>query len=244
LAKIVDILTGRTEWIFLSIINIHSKTAASIFANVLQVCTAWNISMDKVASAGVDGASVMSGPKTGVIARLMERCTILLAFHCVAHRGALVLKGAVSQIPYLVTFFEICEEAYRANHYSSVRQQQLIDVQEEHSLKVLKHKDASFTREWSSWDAVTNFISRRFAELIIAWHRAKPSDAIAKGLLFAMNRMEFVYTLTLLRDILPSAAKLSQIAQTRDVDICLYAQEIEVFKARCEKLLDEPYSGK
>jgi hypothetical protein len=43
-----------------------------------------------------------------------------------------------------------------------------------------------------------------------------------------MNRMEFVYTLTLLRDILPSATKLSQIAQTRDVDISLYAQEIEV----------------
>jgi hypothetical protein len=58
-----------------------------------------------------------------------------------------------------------------------------------------------------------------------------------------MNRMEFVYTLTLLRDILPSATKLShQIAQTRDVDISVYAQEIEVLKARCEKLpLDDPY---
>ena len=82
------------------------------------------------------------------------------------------------------------------------------------------------------------FISRRFSELLIAWYRAKPSDAIAKGLLFAMNRMEFVYTLTLLRDILPPATKLSQIAQTRDVDISLYAQEIEVFKGRCERILD------
>ncbi len=240
----MDKLTETTEWIFLSIINIHSKRAASIFANFLQVCAAWNISLDKVASAGVDGAAVMSGPKTGVIARLMDRCVILLAFHCVAHRGALVLKGAASQIPYLVTFFEICEEGYRANHYSSVRQQLLIDVQEERSLPALKHKDASFTREWSSWDAVTKFISRRFAELLIAWHRAKPSDAIAKGLLFAMNRMEFVYTLTLLRDILPSATKLSQIAQTRDVDISLYIKEMQVFKARCEKLLDDPYCGK
>ena len=151
-----------------------------------------------------------------------------------------MFKGVAPQILYLVTFFENCEEGYRANHYSSVRQQLLIDVQEEQSLPVLKHKDASFTRELSSWDAVTRFISRRFSELLIAWHRAKSSDAIAKGLLFAMNRMEFVYTLTLL----PSATKLSQIAQTRDVDISLYMKEIQAFKARCEKLLDDPYCGK
>jgi hypothetical protein len=49
----------------------------------------------------------MSGHRTGVATRMLELCKVAIAFHCVAHRGALTAKSAAEMVPYLVTVFEV-----------------------------------------------------------------------------------------------------------------------------------------
>ena len=59
---------------------------------------------------GSDGARAVTGTKEGVTGHLMRETPMLLNYHCVAHRLALVSSHAAASIPYMK---EISGDSYR-----------------------------------------------------------------------------------------------------------------------------------
>jgi hypothetical protein len=103
-------------------------------------------------------------------------------------------------------------------------------------LRVLK---AAFTR-WLSYDQVTSMLYNRFPEVLIALSRAKDSDAVSKGLLYAMSRVEFFASLLILRDVLPLFAELSRRFQSDDADVELMHMTLESTLKSVTDMLDTP----
>ena len=56
---------------------------------------------------GSDGARAMTGTKEGVTGHLMRETPMLLNYHCVAHRLALVSSHAAASIPHMKEYQEI-----------------------------------------------------------------------------------------------------------------------------------------
>jgi hypothetical protein len=80
---------------FLAIINVDRPDSSSILGAMKEACTILNGTWDnigrKMVGLGCDGASVMTGKKTGLITRLQEEFPNVVLVHCFAHRLVLIL---------------------------------------------------------------------------------------------------------------------------------------------------------
>ena len=59
----------------------------------------FNTFLSKLVAMGSDGASVMLGKKSGVLALLKEQQPSLIGIHCSAHRPELCYKDAMKKVP-------------------------------------------------------------------------------------------------------------------------------------------------
>ncbi|CAI7873243.1 unnamed protein product, partial [Closterium sp. NIES-53] len=71
---------------FLTLITVDRADAASLTSAVVQYLTGIGLDLQKMSSVSTDGANVMMGKHTGVVARLRMRIPHLASTHCVAHR--------------------------------------------------------------------------------------------------------------------------------------------------------------
>ena len=78
---------------------------------------------------GSDGASVMTGRKNGVAARLQRLNCNLICIHCIAHRLAFATSQASESIPYHRRLKEILSSLFYFYHNSPVRQAGLTAIQ-------------------------------------------------------------------------------------------------------------------
>ena len=58
----------------------------------------YGLGIECVAAFGSDGASVMTGKRNGVAAKLKQMQPSLVSVHCVAHRLALAVSEAADQV--------------------------------------------------------------------------------------------------------------------------------------------------
>lgn len=70
----------------------------SIFNVVINLLECFGFHLDKLVGVSTDGASVMVWCKSGVVTRLREVTSGLLATHCIAHRLALGTGNAADKI--------------------------------------------------------------------------------------------------------------------------------------------------
>ena len=76
----------------------------SIENALLDICSQCEIPFSKVFSFGSDGASVMTGRRTGVATRLRAHNPEMISLHCSAHRLALASSQAAESVAYMKTF--------------------------------------------------------------------------------------------------------------------------------------------
>ncbi|GJP77826.1 hypothetical protein CLOP_g8164 [Closterium sp. NIES-67] len=78
---------------FLSLLTIDKCDAASLQSVLLGHLEGSGIELQKIAGISTDGASVMTGEKNGLVARLRLRIPHLVGCHCIAHRilGAVIV---------------------------------------------------------------------------------------------------------------------------------------------------------
>ncbi|GJP84549.1 hypothetical protein CLOP_g14608 [Closterium sp. NIES-67] len=84
---------------FLSLLTIDKCDAASLQSVLLGHLEGSGIELQKIAGISTDGASVMTGEKNGLVARLRLRIPHLVGCHCIAHREALAVKDASNSFP-------------------------------------------------------------------------------------------------------------------------------------------------
>jgi len=85
--------------VFLGLLHIPGgkKNASIIYELILTSLNQWGLDLDKFVGFGSDGASVMTGIRNGVAARLKDKVNpFILSIHCVAHRTNLASLDAAS----------------------------------------------------------------------------------------------------------------------------------------------------
>jgi hypothetical protein len=92
---------------FLGIKQLSVATAESIFCELVSLLGSFNFKLDKLVGVSTDGAFVMVGCKSGVVTRLRQVTSGLLATHCIAHRLAL------GKIRYLVKFQDVLNSMFK-----------------------------------------------------------------------------------------------------------------------------------
>ncbi|CAI7868712.1 unnamed protein product [Closterium sp. NIES-53] len=73
--------------------------ASSLFTVLMSHLDSVSVDINRVSGVGIDGASVMTGIKGGLVFRLRERVPHLVGCHCVAHREVLVVRDATNVFP-------------------------------------------------------------------------------------------------------------------------------------------------
>lgn len=90
--------TGAPEVHFLSIQNVlensTSANAATIVKLIREELSKDGLEINKLSSLASDGASVMTGSRNGVAAKLRETVPTLINIHCICHRLALACNDA------------------------------------------------------------------------------------------------------------------------------------------------------
>lgn len=89
---------GKAKSTYLSIQDLFNGTAETIYEAITKYCASNDISLSKCMGFGSDGASVMTGVRTGVSTRLKSDNCYLVSIHCVAHR--LQLKQVIKFLIY------------------------------------------------------------------------------------------------------------------------------------------------
>ena len=98
---------------FLGIKQLSVATAESIFSELVSLLGSFNFKLDKLVGVSTDGASVMVGCKSGVVTRLRQVTSGLLATHCIAHMLALGTGAAADKIRYLVKFQDVLNSMFK-----------------------------------------------------------------------------------------------------------------------------------
>ena len=104
-------------------------TAEAITEAIFDYLSKSSLDLFRLAGGACDGASVMTGPLTGVVARIKLKVPLFLATHCVAHRLSLAAVDACANSNLVSRFQSLLNEIYSFFSRSTVHTQQLKEVE-------------------------------------------------------------------------------------------------------------------
>ena len=192
--------------------------------------------LSKVMGFGSDGAKAMTGTKEGVTGHLLRVNPMLLNYHCIAHRLALVSSQAVDSVPYLKEYQDILTGLFYFFKGSANRNEKLKDIQSLLDEPTLKVKEVHEVRWLSIYKAVET-VYRCLDSLLSLFSTEK--DPKAKGYSKKLGNTDFISTTYMLMDILPIITELCLVFQKSDLDVSLVQVSVE----QCLKDLESYKTG-
>uniref|UniRef100_A0A3B3BXM0 DUF4371 domain-containing protein n=1 Tax=Oryzias melastigma TaxID=30732 RepID=A0A3B3BXM0_ORYME len=181
-----------------------------------------------------DGASVMSGVKSGVGKLLKDDFPSFFLWHCLNHRLELAVAQALDKTGGTKDFQAFLDSLYSLHSQSPKNMRELSECA--HNLHItLKRIGRVFSVRWvaSSWRAV-NAVWQSYSAL--AQHFQKASEDTSR------ERANFLKSLALMVDVLTELKKLSEILQNRKTTIPKAHEFMTNYLKRIESL--KIYPGK
>lgn len=225
------------------VITLSGKNIAQ---NVINFIESKNLRYDKLRAIGTDGASVMTGRVNGAVQLIINKqlesqkgdlkCQAV-GCHCAAHKLNLAATQAGDSIPYVKKFKAIIRQLFDFYNNSAVRTAGLLAVQKLLVQPELKVLQPSSTR-WLSTGNCVDRLKKILGSIIISLGRESEErgDAAAAGLYKFLSEYNFIATLLLFCDTLPTINRLSLIFQSRDIDYALLATVVDSTKNTLSKL--------
>ena len=206
--------------------NADAPDAVTITQTILDELKACGFDLNKLCGFGSDGASVMTGHKNGVGARLQKAAPIMLRSHCINHRLALACGDANEKVGYITKAETILRQLWSWLEYPKRSAAFVKTVKNYHEMNIpintngkkisrklaVKVQKACRTR-WLSTGQSVSSVCRNLVPLILTLRQFKETDATAHGPLTRMNNCQFVGTMLLLNIILPQLNILSKLFQ-------------------------------
>lgn len=235
------IKNGKACTRFLKIKGLADGKAVTIEKALIEICTKANISVEKIAAFGSDGASVMVGRHEGVAARLKGHVSHIISIHCAAHRLALATAHASEAVTYIKKYSTMLKTIYAFYHRSPVRTASLHEIQQVLGDPSIKFKEPKHVR-WLSHGRAIIAIRTSLPSLIASLEKEAVNEPTAAGLVKAVTTYEFVACTYLLSDILTSLNNLSLTFQKRDIDMSIVQPRVEstIFFLTSLKSVDGP----
>lgn len=141
---------------YLGMIDLETTDGENVFNQIISFCDDKEITSQKIIHFGSDGASNMTGYKSGVAARLKKINPFMSSNHCVSHRLHLAGKDASNEVLYFEKYEKTLKNLYAFFSKSHKRQSMLRmmqDINDEPPLKILNLCD---TRWLSFSNSVSN----------------------------------------------------------------------------------------
>lgn len=178
-----------------------------------------------------DGASVMMGERTGVQKRLRNLFPRAFFIHCVAHRGALVVRnssGEVDEIDELLA--SILPSIYNLICNASTRAEYLEDAERKHNEPTLQPLPLSDTR-WLSASEVSNRLERIIVSVVDTIRTFKDESDELTGLHMKLSSFEYIALIHIMPCVLNVCSNLSKTFQAKETMIGEITGHIQDFKA-------------
>jgi hypothetical protein len=203
---------------YIGVRELPNGKAETIFDEIMAFLTRNDLDVKKLIALGTDGASVMTGQKTGVAKRLEALNAFLIAVHCIAHRLALAAGQSAKTINYLKhKYLPVVYKIYSFFNNSAVRKAELKKLTDELGLDEFFPKEPKDTR-WLSHGNATAAIWEHISVLIRFLRDNKEirkTDPTAPGMAKVLCTFFFLATLNLFADVLPKLNDLSRFFQSK-----------------------------
>ena len=179
----------------------------------------------KLINVNFDGASVMSGHKSGVQKRLKDIQPGLIYTHCVAHRLELAMLDALKlKDDYLHRFDENINGLFKFYYYSPIRRKELKDMASEIEVEFKQFGLLKNIRWLASRSRVLQILEHNYLAIVYDLEsKSYGTDETAnkaRGFLSFVKKTKFLFYLHFFQDFVESLKQLSLIFQKKELLIC------------------------
>lgn len=199
---------------------------------------------ENLVGQGYDGASVMSGKRSGVQARIKEVAKHAFYIHCSAHCLNLVIVDSVKSVPDAASFFSLLERLYVFMSGSYVHHKWLAVQRDMFDGEPRELQRLSDTRWACRYVACRNVMDRLPAIIQVLGDISdedNPGRAVeARGLLFQID-LNFIGCLVVFRKVLGDTRFLSDMLQSTQLDLTKAVELIETLQQTLEDYRTEMY---
>ena len=191
----------------------------------------------KVIGQSYDGASNMAGRNHSVQTRIREEWPHAKFVHCYAHKLALMIKGACTDVVSAVDFFQTISNLCSFFRSSSKRQSLL---ENEIVSKKKKVPQAAYTR-WLTRGKCVKYIHENKHELFYVLEQLSVDDdsatrCEAQGLLTQIKTWENMFLLEVFNIIFIKADIMSEMLQKRQIDCAKADRKLADFQKHLEDM--------
>lgn len=234
---------GKPVEHFLGMVHIKEVDAKSITEALLHFLRAKGIDLKKLRGLGFDGASTMSGCRSGVQLRMRCCAPSSLYIHCHCHRLQLAAVNAAREHREVSKVFGTLLTMWKAFHYSPKKAEKLIEIQAILNSPELKVTKPSDTR-WLARERCVRSVRQCLPALIRTFEELyeENGDAEAYGLSRLLCTYKFVACLYMLCDILHTVAKLQAGLQAKELDLASIPVLVDSTLSRLIELKEDPSS--
>ncbi|XP_070546537.1 uncharacterized protein C17orf113-like [Ptychodera flava] len=219
---------------FLSNVKVEDGTAAVITQELIKVLEGIGAQPSRLTGFGSDGASVMTGWKSGVAARLKSSVNEkLISIHCLAHKLALCSSQAAKQVEYINNYQETITGIFYFFKRSAVRVSKIEKIQELLDEPSLRYKEVHAVC-WLSFYKALETVYRTWDSLVTFFGQDK--DPKSKGFAKKLTEYEFVATTHLMMDAMAAVTEVSLVFQKKDLDLCIIGPTIDNLVQRLQGL--------
>lgn len=241
---------GETHFDFLEIKDVlensPSANAETITELIIEELKECGLPPQNLCGFGSDGASVMTGSKSGVGVRLKKTAVIMIRSHCINHRLALACGDTNDFVKYIQVVETTLKQVWKWLEYpkhsaafvKACKITRKLDVEAGKKLDKklsVKVQKACRTRWLSTGKAVAS-VGQHLVPLLQTFRDIQDNDATAAGLLQRMNNTKFVGTLLMLNKVLPHLNTLSKIFQKDHTCYSCLKPSLEYTKAMIQDI--------
>lgn len=247
-------MKGESHFKFLDCVDVladsHSADAATITKCILNECEASQLNTENLCGFGSDGASVMTGEKSGVGVRLQEHAPSMLRSHCINHRLALACGDANDNVKYISVIETTLRQLWKWLEYpkrsaayvkicTAIHKIELSKLDKKQNRAIATKVQKACRTRWLSTGNSISSVARNFVALMQTLRQFKETDATAHGLLTRMNNVKFLGTVLLLNNILPHLNALSRLFQKDHTCYASIKPSLEYTKAAIQSKREE-----
>ncbi|KAH7284550.1 hypothetical protein KP509_34G059300 [Ceratopteris richardii] len=229
---------GPTKCSFVQLLPIENGDAESIYNAVSAFFVESGLTTEKLMAIATDGASVMIGSKTGVVARFQSSMPCIMGIHCIAHRQALVAKDGFISHPHVFAFVDkVASKVYSWLGKSSKRHAEMWELMHEFAIMDGKALQIHSIR-WLSRGQVMERLVHIMHVVLEQWKR-REKKWYSHATLFVVQFM-----IHLLADVLSELNKLNQEFQRNEFDVRLIGALIDfIFEKFTRRYLSNDIYG-
>ncbi|XP_045216125.2 zinc finger protein 862-like [Mercenaria mercenaria] len=235
-ARVVNPETFQAATLYICNKEIDSGTGKGIYDALNNAEEVKGIPREKIMGLGSYGAKVMTGMGQGLTGYITRDNPMMLNYHCIAHRLALVTSQAADEVQFLVDYQRILTGIFYFFKSSAKRTHELNEIQNVLSQPNLKVKEVHEVR-WMSVFIAVETVYKILDSLITFF--AQDKDAKSKGYAKKMVQYDFIATTYMLMDVLPIVTELCLLFQKADLDVSLVKVSVDT----CKKELSHIKNG-